>query len=133
MGVPAVIVDENGERIPGMVPIRRDPRHPERHSKAVMHDFLHKPEFCAACHKANLPETLNDYKLLRAFTAYDEWQQLQVFAAQSADLYTADFTTCQGCHMKRNPIVFPTPAPRMAAGFAPLAGGQYRGSVLLRL
>ena len=30
-------------------------RHPERHSKAVMHDFLHKPEFCAACHKANLP------------------------------------------------------------------------------
>ena len=29
--------------------------HPERHSKAVMQDFLHTPEFCAACHKANLP------------------------------------------------------------------------------
>ncbi|MGD0515858.1 MAG: multiheme c-type cytochrome, partial [Terriglobales bacterium] len=75
MGVPAVIVDENGERIPGMVPFDMILRHPERHSKAVMHDFLHKPEFCAACHKANLPAELNDYKFIRAFTAYDEWQQ----------------------------------------------------------
>ena len=62
MGVPSVIVDENGKRIPGQVPFDEILRHPERHSKAVMHDFLHTPEFCAACHKANLPDTLNDYK-----------------------------------------------------------------------
>jgi Flp pilus assembly protein TadD len=107
MGVPAVIVDENGERIPGEVPFDMILRHPERHSKAVMHDFLHTPEFCAACHKANLPAPLNDYKFLRAFTAYDEWQQSKFSQRNPLTFYTADFTTCQGCHMRRNPISLP--------------------------
>ena len=107
MGVPAVIVDENGERIPGEVPFDMILRHPERHSKAVMHDFLHTPEFCAACHKANLPGPLNDYKFIRAFTAYDEWQQSKFSQRNPLTFYTADFTTCQGCHMKRNPISLP--------------------------
>jgi len=104
MGVPAVIVDENGNRIPGQVPFGEILRHPERHSKAVMHDFLHTPEFCAACHKANLPATLNDYKFIRAFTAYDEWQQSKFSQRNPLTFYTADFTPCQGCHMKRNPV-----------------------------
>jgi tetratricopeptide (TPR) repeat protein len=107
MGVPAVIVDEKGERIPGQVPFDMILRHPERHSAAVMHDFLHKPEFCAACHKANLPATLNDYKFIRAFTAYDEWQQSKFSQRNPLTFYTADFTTCQGCHMKRNPASLP--------------------------
>jgi Tfp pilus assembly protein PilF len=101
MGVPSVIVDEKGERIPGMVPFDQILRHPERHSKAVMHDFLRTPEFCAACHKANLPAPLNDYKFIRAFTAYDEWQQSKFSQRNPLTFYTADFTTCQGCHMKR--------------------------------
>jgi tetratricopeptide (TPR) repeat protein len=107
MGVPAVMVDENGNRIPGMVSFDQILRHPERHSKAVMHDFLHTPEFCAACHKANLPATLNDYKFIRAFTAYDEWQQSKFSQRNPLTFYTADFTTCQGCHMKRNPVSLP--------------------------
>jgi tetratricopeptide (TPR) repeat protein len=107
MGVPAVIVDEKGERIPGEVPFAMILRHPERHSKAVMHDFLHTPEFCAACHKANLPSPLNDYKFVRAFTAYDEWQQSKFSQRNPLTFYTADFTTCQGCHMKRNPTTLP--------------------------
>jgi tetratricopeptide (TPR) repeat protein len=107
MGVPAVIVDENGERVPGEVPFDMILRHPERHSKAVMHDFLHTPEFCAACHKANLPAPLNDYKFIRAFTAYDEWQQSKFSQRNPLTFYTADFTPCQGCHMKRNPITLP--------------------------
>ena len=104
IGVPSVIVDENGSRIPGQVPFDMILRHPERHSAAVMHDFLHKPEFCAACHKANLPATLNDYKFVRAFTAYDEWQQSKFSQRNPLTFYTADFTTCQNCHMKRNPV-----------------------------
>jgi tetratricopeptide (TPR) repeat protein len=107
MGVPSVIVDANGNRIPGEVPFAEILRHPERHSKAVMHDFLHTPEFCAACHKANLPSPLNDYKFIRAFTAYDEWQQSKFSQRNPLTFYTADFTTCQGCHMKRNPITLP--------------------------
>ena len=107
MGVPAVIVDEKGERIPGEVPFDMILRHPERHSKAVMHDFLRTPEFCAACHKANLPAELNDYKFIRAFTAYDEWQQSKFSQRNPLTFYTADFTTCQGCHMKRNANTLP--------------------------
>jgi Tfp pilus assembly protein PilF len=101
MGIPAVIVDEKGNRIPGQVPFDEILRHPERHSKAVMHDFLHTPEFCAACHKANLPAPLNDYKFLRAFTAYDEWQQSKFSQRNPLTFYTTDFKPCQGCHMPR--------------------------------
>ena len=107
MGVPSVIVDERGERIPGMVSFDMILKHPERHSKAVMHDFLHTPEFCAACHKANLPSTLNDYKFIRAFTAYDEWQQSKFSQRNPLTFYTADFTACQGCHMKRSVNTLP--------------------------
>ena len=107
MGVPSALVDEIGIRFPGEVPFDMILRHPERHSKAVMHDFLHKPEFCAACHKANLPAALNDYKFIRAFTAYDEWQQSKFSQRNPLTFYTADFTTCQGCHMKRNAITLP--------------------------
>jgi hypothetical protein len=74
MGVPSVLVDEQGKRIPGVVPDAEILAHLDRHSKAVMQDIYHTPEFCAACHKANLPPALNDYKWIRAFTAYDEWQ-----------------------------------------------------------
>jgi tetratricopeptide (TPR) repeat protein len=107
MGVPSVIVDEKGERIPGMVPFDMILRHPERHSQAVMRDLMRTPEFCAACHKANLPAELNDYKFIRAFTAYDEWQQSKFSQRNPLTFYTADFTTCQGCHMKRAPNALP--------------------------
>src|ERR1700677_3924197 len=104
MGVPAVMVDENGKRIPGEVPYDEILKHPERHSKAVMKDFYRTPEFCSACHKANLPTPLNDYKFIRAFTVYDEWQNSKFSQRNPLTFYTADFTTCQGCHMKRGPI-----------------------------
>jgi len=107
MGVPAVMVDENGKRIPGEVPDEEIKAHPERHAKAVMNDLLKKPEFCASCHKANLPESLTDYKWLRAFTAYDEWQNSKFSRRNPLTFYTADFNTCQGCHMPRNPIDLP--------------------------
>jgi tetratricopeptide (TPR) repeat protein len=104
MGVPAVMVDEKGNRIPGEVPFAEILQHPERHSRAVMHDFLHQPEFCAACHKANLPATLNDYKFIRAFTAFDEWQQSKFSQRNPLTFYTTSFKSCQDCHMVRNPV-----------------------------
>jgi Tfp pilus assembly protein PilF len=107
MGVPAVIVDERGNRIPGEVPFDQILRHPERHSKAVMQDLLHTPEFCAACHKANFPEPLNDYKFIRAFTAYDEWQLSKFSQRNPLTFYTTDFSSCQGCHMKRTAVTLP--------------------------
>ena len=101
MGVPAVMVDEKGNRIPGEVPFGDILQHPERHSQAVMQPFYRTPEFCAACHKANLPNALNDYKFIRAFTVYDEWQNSKFSNRNPLTFYHADFTTCQNCHMHR--------------------------------
>jgi Tfp pilus assembly protein PilF len=105
MGVPAVMVDENGKRIPGEVPYDEILKHPERHSKAVMKDFYRTPEFCAACHKANLPNPLNDYKFVRAFTVYDEWQNSKFSQRNPLTFYSGDFRTCQNCHMTRVPAL----------------------------
>jgi Tfp pilus assembly protein PilF len=107
LGVPSVMVDENGNRIPGEVPYEEILKFPERHSKAVMKDFYRTPEFCAACHKANLPETLNDYKFVRAFTVYDEWHNSKFSRRNPLTFYPGDFTTCQNCHMKRAAATLP--------------------------
>ena len=112
MGVPAVLVDEKGNRIPGMVPDSEILAHLDRHSKAVMQSFYRTPEFCAACHKGNLPPTLNDYKWIRAFTPYDEWQNSKFSKRNPLTFYTADFTTCQNCHMKRAANSLPEPGAK---------------------
>jgi len=104
MGVPSALVDEDGKPIPGRVADREILAHLDRHSRAVMRDLLHQPEFCAACHKANLPPLLNGYKWIRAFTVYDEWQNSKFSHRNPLTFYAADLTTCQGCHMKRAPI-----------------------------
>src|ERR1700728_875055 len=102
MGIPAVTSDEKGNRIPGQVPYEMIFDHPERHAKTVMKDFYRTPEFCSACHKANSPTPLNDYKFIRAFTVYDEWQNSKFSKRNPLTFYSADFTTCQNCHMKRS-------------------------------
>ena len=112
MGVPAVLVDENGNRIPGIPPDSEILAHLDRHSKAVMRDLLHQPEFCAACHKANLPKTLNEYKEIRAFTTFDEWQNSKFSQRNPLTFYQGDFTTCQGCHMKRAANLLPEPGAK---------------------
>jgi Flp pilus assembly protein TadD len=107
MGIPSVMVDEKGNRIAGEVPYEEIMKHPERHSQALMQSFYRTPEFCGACHKANLPNPLNDYKFIRAFTAYDEWQSSKFSKRNPLTFYQGDFTTCQGCHMKRAPNDLP--------------------------
>jgi tetratricopeptide (TPR) repeat protein len=103
LGIPSVMVDKNGNRIPGEVPYDEIMKHPDRHSQAVMQSFYRTPEFCAACHKANLPEHLNDYKFLSAFATFDEWENSKFSHRNPLTFYTADFKTCQNCHMKRAP------------------------------
>jgi Flp pilus assembly protein TadD len=107
MGVPAVMVDENGKRIPGEVPYEEILKYPKRHAQAVMKDLYRTPEYCAACHKANLPNPLNDYKFVRAFTVFDEWQNSKFSKRNPLTFYSADFTTCQKCHMMRVPALAP--------------------------
>jgi hypothetical protein len=124
MAVPAVMVDENGKRLPGMVPDAEILAHLDRHSKAVMQKIYQSPDFCSACHKANLPVMLNDYKWIRAFSAYDEWQGSKYSKQNPLVFYLADYTTCQGCHMKREAINLPDPGAKkgMLASHRWLAG-----------
>jgi tetratricopeptide (TPR) repeat protein len=107
MGIPSVMVDEAGKRIPGEVPDEEIRKYPDRHSRAVMQAFYRTSEFCAACHKANLPNSLNHYKFIRAFDPYDEWQNSKFSTRSPLTYYAAGFTTCQDCHMRRGAIQLP--------------------------
>lgn len=107
LGVPAVMVDANGKRIPGIVPDSEIFAHLDQHVEAVMKPFYKTSDFCSACHKANLPPALNDYKWIRAFTVYDEWQQSKFSQDTPLTFYTADYADCQDCHMVRVPISLP--------------------------
>ncbi len=105
MGIPAVLVDENGKPITTPVPDSEILAHLDRHSAAVMRPFLRTSEFCAACHKAAIPKTLDDYKWLRAFTVYDEWQGTSFAKESPLPFYRKDVvSTCQTCHMKSEPL-----------------------------
>ncbi len=112
LAVPAVLVDAQDKPIVGIVPDSEILMHLDRHSKAVMRDVLKTPQLCSACHKANFPVSLNNYKWIRAFTTYDEWQQSKFSRNNPLTFYTADYTTCQGCHMKREAITLPDPGAK---------------------
>src|SRR3954471_1160272 len=105
MGIPAVMVDENGEPITQRVSDAEILAHLDRHSKAVMRPLLKTAEFCAACHKAAIPAALDDYKFLRAFTVYDEWQAASFTRQSPLPFYRkASVSTCQTCHMPREAL-----------------------------
>lgn len=106
IGVPAVLVDENGQPVTRSVSDAEILAHLDRHSKAVMKDFYHSSQFCSACHEAALPRILNDYKWQRAISLYEEWQASS-FAKQSPlPFYVKDsVSTCQTCHMPREALL----------------------------
>lgn len=102
MGIPAVMVNADGAPVTRPVTYDEILSHPDLHSRAVMRDFYRSSEFCAVCHKAFLPRTLNQYKWLRAFTVYDEWQQSSWSRQSPLAFYQKDADyTCQSCHMPR--------------------------------
>jgi tetratricopeptide (TPR) repeat protein len=113
IGAPAVLLDEDGKAITRPVSDGEILAHLDRHSAAVMKPFYRSSEFCAACHKAALPRQLNDYKWQRAIFLYDEWQNSS-FAKQSPlPFYVKDsVSTCETCHMQREPAVLPDPGAK---------------------
>ena len=113
LGLPAVLVDENGKGITRPVSDAEILAHLDRHSAAVMKPFYRTSEYCAACHKAALPKQLNDYKWQRAISLYDEWQNSS-FAKQSPlPFYVKDsVSTCQTCHMQREGMKLPDPGAK---------------------
>ena len=105
MGTPAVLVDEKGAPVTRPVSDSEILGHLDRHKQAVMRPLLKTPEFCAACHKATITRSLDDYKFLRAFTVYDEWQGASFTKQSPLPFYRKDTAyTCQSCHMPREPL-----------------------------
>jgi tetratricopeptide (TPR) repeat protein len=105
MGVPTVLVDEKGAPVTRAVTDSEILGHLDRHKQAVMRPLLKTAEFCAACHKATITRSLNDYKFLRAFTVYDEWQGASFTKQSPLPFYRKDsVSTCQTCHMPRQPL-----------------------------
>ncbi|MGA2653269.1 MAG: tetratricopeptide repeat protein [Terracidiphilus sp.] len=105
MGVPAVLVDEAGAPIAGPVSDAEILAHLDRHSKAVMRPLYKTAEFCAACHKAAIPASLDNYKWLRAISLYDEWQAASFTKQSPLPFYRKDtVSTCQTCHMVRESL-----------------------------
>jgi tetratricopeptide (TPR) repeat protein len=105
MGIPAVLVDENGAPITRPVTDAEVLAHLDRHSKAVMKPLYRTTEFCAACHKAAIPASLDSYKWLRAISLYDEWQAASFTKQSPLPFYRKDsVSNCQTCHMNREAL-----------------------------
>ncbi|HMF90118.1 MAG TPA: multiheme c-type cytochrome, partial [Candidatus Angelobacter sp.] len=100
MGVPAVTIKPDGTPRPWPVTADDILGRIDLHKRALMKDFYRTPEFCGVCHKAALPKAVNDYRWLRAFAVYDEWQESSWSRQSLAPFYKKETSsTCQTCHM----------------------------------
>lgn len=117
MGYPAVMVDVKGNPVPGLPSYDEILAHPELHRRAVMRPFYRSSEFCAVCHKAAVPKSLNGYRWLRMFAVYDEWQNSSWARESPLPFYKKDtVSTCQTCHMPQEPALHDyTESPGRAA------------------
>lgn len=101
MGQPALLVREDGARLLDVTDQQILDDVPS-HRRAMMRPVMKSQEFCASCHKSQVPKELNDYKFLRAFAVYDEFQ-MSSFSKQSPHpFYERNQESCQSCHMKRD-------------------------------
>ena len=102
MGEPALVQKEDGTRhlnVTDQEILNDIPAH----KRAVMRPLLKDSFFCAACHKSQVPQELNDYKFLRAFAVGDEWQQSSFSKESPHPFYVRDKQSCNDCHMLKVP------------------------------
>jgi len=97
---PALLVKSNGTPVHGDVPDSEIMASVADHKRAMMSDVIKSPEFCATCHKAAAPHELNNYKSMRGFNAYDEWQMSGASTDTITPYYRSDKRLdCRSCHM----------------------------------
>lgn len=76
---------------------------PEPHRKTFMKPFMKKDssEFCSTCHKVHLDIPVNNYRWLRGFNDYDNWQASGVSGQGARSFYYPPKSqTCTDCHMQ---------------------------------
>jgi tetratricopeptide (TPR) repeat protein len=105
MGQPALLQKEDGTKIVEATDQQILDDVPS-HKRAMMREVLKKPEFCASCHKSQVPKELNDYKFLRAFSVGDELQMSSFSKESPHPFYVRNKETCNTCHMKQEPTKY---------------------------
>ncbi|MFB3921100.1 MAG: tetratricopeptide repeat protein [Terriglobia bacterium] len=77
---------------------------PKPHRNAFLKPF-HKdpalvPEFCSACHKVHLDVPVNNYRWIRGFNDYDNWQASGISGQGARSFYYPPKSqNCADCHM----------------------------------
>lgn len=101
MGQPALIQKENGTKITQASDqdILDDVA---GHKRAMMRPVLKQSEFCASCHKSQVPHELNDYKFIRAFAVGDELQMSSFSKESPHPFYVRNKESCNSCHMLKD-------------------------------
>jgi Tfp pilus assembly protein PilF len=75
---------------------------PKPHKGTFMKPFMREQsaEFCASCHKVHLDVPVNNYRWVRGFNDYDNWQASGVSGQGARSFYYPPKTsTCADCHM----------------------------------
>jgi tetratricopeptide (TPR) repeat protein len=73
---------------------------PKPHRKTFLKPFMAQAEFCAACHKVHLDVPVNNYRWVRGFNDYDNWQASGVSGQGARSFYyPQQSSTCLDCHM----------------------------------
>ena len=75
---------------------------PEPHRRVFLKPFMRDqvPEFCSGCHKVHLDQPFNNYRWLRGFDEYDNWQASGVSGQGARSFYyPANPMMCADCHM----------------------------------
>jgi len=75
---------------------------PAPHKRTFLKSFHTEqtPQFCAACHKVHLDVPVNDYRWIRGFDEYDNWQASGVSGEGARSFYYPPKAQgCADCHM----------------------------------
>ena len=83
---------------------------PEPHKKSFLKPFHREntAEFCSTCHKVHLDEPVNNFRWIRGFDDYDQWQKSGVSHQGALSFYYPEKAKkCVDCHM---PLVDSTDA-----------------------
>ncbi|MDE0010829.1 MAG: tetratricopeptide repeat protein [Candidatus Poribacteria bacterium] len=79
---------------------------PEPHKKSFLKPFHRQntAEFCSTCHKVHLDEPVNNFRWIRGFNDYDQWQKSGVSHQGALSFYYPEKAKkCVDCHM---PLVY---------------------------
>ena len=75
---------------------------PEPHRRAFLKPFMRQQtaEFCSTCHKVHLDVPVNNYRWIRGFNEYDNWQASGVSGQGARSFYyPPQPMDCADCHM----------------------------------